>query len=368
MLESSPMAFFWGRNKPKSDLVKPAKDLLNRLRQPPKLQKTEEEVAKLLAQMKLVLTGTQETDSNPESVLQLITSMIQEDFLYVLACSIHLLSFESRKDSQAIFSYVLRFRPPGSTAEDSPALSYVINDRPEVVIELCRGYNNKESAMPCGAVLREVLKHELIVSIILYDQSLENQLDTKIDDIAYLDVPQSGDGVFWKFFDWIDGGAFEVSADAFTTFRDILTKHKPQVSQYLMTNFDLFFKRYNTILVESSSYVTKRQSIKLLGEILLDRANYNVMTAYVDRGDHLKLCMNLLRDDRKMVQYEGFHVFKVFVANPHKSDAVKRILTQNRERLLRFLPGFLADRTEDEQFTDEKSFLIRQIETLPPPA
>ena len=152
-------------------------------------------------------------------VLQLITSMIQEDFLYVLAKSIHFLSFESRKDSQAIFSYVLRFRPPGSTAQDSPAMSYVINDRPEVVVELCRGYNNKESAMPCGAVLREVLKHELIVSIILYDQSLENQPDTKIDDIPYVDKPQSGDGVFWRFFDWIDGGAFEVSADAFTTFR-----------------------------------------------------------------------------------------------------------------------------------------------------
>lgn len=75
MLESSPIAFFW-RNKPKSDLVKPTKDLLTRLRQLPKLQKvsdwdlmkgttadiwskTEEEVAKLLAQMKLVLTGTQ---------------------------------------------------------------------------------------------------------------------------------------------------------------------------------------------------------------------------------------------------------------------------------------------------------------------
>ena len=80
-----------------------------------------------------------------------------------------------------------------------------------------------------------------------------------------------------------------------------------------MTNFDLFFKRYNGILIESSSYVTKRQSIKLLGEILLDRASYSVMTAYVERGEHLKLCMNLLRDDRKMVQYEGFHVFKVFV-------------------------------------------------------
>ena len=59
---------------------------------------------------------------------------------------------------------------------------------------------------------------------------------------------------------------------------------------------------------------------------------------------------------------------KVFVANPHKSDAVRRILLQNRERLLKFLPDFLADRTEDEQFTDEKSFIIRSIETLPPSA
>ena len=137
------------------------------------------------------------------------------------------------------------------------------------------------------------------------------------------------------------------------------------MSQYLAINFDLFFSRYNGILIQSESYVTKRQSIKLLGEILLDRANYSVMTAYVDRGDNLKLCMNLLRDDRKMVQYEGFHVFKVFVANPNKSVAVQRILINNRDRLLKFLPKFLEDRTDDDQFTDEKSFLVRQIELLP---
>ena len=93
--------------------------------------------------------------------------------------------------------------------------------------------------------------------------------------------------------------------------QDVLTKHKHVVAQYLAVNFEEFFSRYNSILVGSNSYVTKRQSIKLLGEILLDRANYNVMMAYVDSGDHLKICMNLLKDDRKMVQYEGFHVFKV---------------------------------------------------------
>jgi calcium binding protein 39 len=56
---------------------------------------------------------------------------------------------------------------------------------------------------------------------------------------------------------------------------------------------------------------------------------------------------------------------QVFVANPNKSYAVQKILIGNREKLLRFLPTFLEDRTEDEQFIDEKSFLIRQIEQLP---
>lgn len=55
----------------------------------------------------------------------------------------------------------------------------------------------------------------------------------------------------------------------------------------------------------------------------------------------------------------------MFVANPNKSVAVQRILINNRDRLLRFLPKFLEDRTDDDQFTDEKSFLVRQIELLP---
>ncbi|KAI9871771.1 MAG: hypothetical protein M1830_002394 [Pleopsidium flavum] len=360
-------SFFFSRNKSKAptELVKHTKDLLPRLWEPAGSQKTEEELARLLAQMKLVLQGTQETDSSPEQAQQLVTSVIQEDLLVSLARSVHLLPFESRKDTQTIFSYVLRFKPPNSTEHDAPALAYVINNRPEIIIELCRGYEHKESAMPCGTVLREILKHDEVAEIILYDQSKEGERVVRLNQIRP-DVKQTGSGIFWKFFAWIDRGAFEVSTDAFTTFREILTKHKQVVPQYLATNFDLFFSRYNSILVQSPSYVTKRQSIKLLGEILLDRANYTVMTAYVDRGEHLKLCMNLLKDDRKMVQYEGFHVFKVFVANPHKSVAVQRIILNNRDRLLKFLPKFLEDRTEDDQFTDEKSFLVRQIETMPP--
>lgn len=359
------MAFLF-RNKQKSslELTRTTKELTLKLREKPEPNsKTEEELARNLQHMKITLQGTPEAEVSPASVLELLSIIVQEDLLFVLAENIHILPFESRKDAQVIFSTAFRYKPEG--ASDPQVLHHVISFRPEIIIALCRGYDRRESAMPCGGVLREALKYDAIAALLLYDEPTE---DGKTRDLATVnpDLPSSGAGVFWRFFEWIDKAAFEVSADAFNTFRDILTKHKSLVATYLQTNFDLFFQKYNTILLQSESYVTKRQSIKLLGEILLDRANYNVMTAYVDSGEHLKIIMKLLRDDRRMINYEGFHVFKVFVANPNKSVAVQRILISNRDKLLRFLPTFLEDRTEDDQFIDEKSFLIRQIEQLPP--
>ncbi|OJK05054.1 hypothetical protein ASPACDRAFT_20267 [Aspergillus aculeatus ATCC 16872] len=364
------MAFFFnrGRSRQPSDLVRTIKDSLARVREDPSTAKVglQFDAEKPLSQMKLIVQGTQDVEVSPEQVQNLVHAALQEDLLYDLALCLHLLPFEARKDTQAIFSHMLRFRPASSNPNqnDPPVISYIVHNRPEVIIELCKGYEHSESAMPCGIILREALKFDVIAAIILYDQSGEGEPAIKLTEVQP-GVPQDGTGIFWRFFYWIDRGSFELSADSFTTFRDILTRHKTLVTGYLSTNFDRFFAKFNEVLVNSSSYVTKRQSIKLLGEILLDRANYNVMMAYVESGDNLKLCMKLLRDDRKMVQYEGFHVFKVFVANPNKSVAVQRILINNRDRLLRFLPRFLEDRTEDDQFTDEKSFLVRQIELLP---
>ncbi|KAB8273530.1 conidiophore development protein HymA [Aspergillus flavus] len=361
------MAFFFnrGRSRHPSDIVRSIKDQLVRLREAsPTAAKVEDELAKQLSQMKLIVQGTQEIEVSPEQVHALVQATLQEDLLYELARSLYILPFEARKDTQTIFSHILRFKPGNPNQADPPVISYIVHNRPEVIIELCKGYEHSQSAMPCGTILREALKFDVIAAIILYDQSEDGEPAIRLGEVQP-GVPQTGNGIFWNFFHWIDRGTFELSADAFTTFREILTRHKSLVTGYLATNFDRFFDQFNSVLVQSDSYVTKRQSIKLLGEILLDRANYNVMMAYVESGENLKLCMKLLRDDRKMVQYEGFHVFKVFVANPNKSVAVQRILINNRDRLLKFLPRFLEDRTDDDQFTDEKSFLVRQIELLP---
>lgn len=56
---------------------------------------------------------------------------------------------------------------------------------------------------------------------------------------------------------------------------------------------------------------------------------------------------------------------QIFAANPNKSYEVQKFLIMNKQRLLNFLPKFLEDRTEDDQFNDEKAWLVKAIGNLP---
>ncbi|KAK5713311.1 Hym1p [Elasticomyces elasticus] len=362
------MAFLFGRNRQRSaqDIVRSTKDLLQRLvKEDAASPKIEEELSRTLALMKVTLQGTPELEAAPDAVYQLVNGVLAESLLPLLVDNIHRLPFEARKDTQNIISNVFRFRNPGSTSSEPDALKEVLRRQPEIIIALCNGYDRRESASPCGGILKEALKWDAVAAVILYDEPADNGKTTDIYSDVDVTKLSSGRGVFWKFFSWIDKSSFEVSADAFDCFRLLLTKHKQLVAQYITTNFDRFFSLYNSTLIQSDSYVTKRQSLKLLGELLLDRVFYEVMTKYVDSGDNLKLIMYQLKDDRRMVQYEAFHVFKIFAANPNKSYEVQKFLIMNKQRLLKFLPKFLEERTEDEQFCDEKAWLVKAIGNLP---
>jgi len=75
--------------------------------------------------------------------------------------------------------------------------------------------------------------------------------------------------------------------------------------------------------------------------------------------------MRLLRSKKRNIQFEAFHVFKVFVANPNKPQEILTILVENKEKLIKFLQTFHTEKeAEDEQFKEEKAFLIQQIEQL----
>jgi hypothetical protein len=57
--------------------------------------------------------------------------------------------------------------------------------------------------------------------------------------------------------------------------QELLTKHKMLAADFLEANFDKVFTQYQKLL-HSDNYVTRRQSLKLLGELLLDRHNFSV--------------------------------------------------------------------------------------------
>ncbi|KPI44518.1 Conidiophore development protein hymA [Cyphellophora attinorum] len=113
---------FGNKNNPKAppEIVRSLKDLLYKLREPAPSTKVEDDAAKYMSQMKLIVQGTPEHDTSPDQVHQLVTCIIQEDILYELARSIRLLPFEARKDAQIIFSHILRFKPANSQTGEPP--------------------------------------------------------------------------------------------------------------------------------------------------------------------------------------------------------------------------------------------------------
>ncbi|PKI85631.1 Hym1p [Malassezia vespertilionis] len=290
----------------------------------------------LLQQMKLILYGEGDNDPLPECIAQLAQEVYQSHLMQYLLIVMPRLEFEARKDVVQITSALLQ-RNIGTRL---PTVEY-LSSNPVIVLLALRGYENQEISLNTGMILHEMLQHEVLAKIVLYS-----------DD-------------FYRFPLYIESSSFGVSCDAFSNFRETLVRHKAMTAEYLEQEYTRFFEMY-TQLPASPNYVTRRQSLKLLGELLVARAHYTIMIRFVSDEQNLKLIMNLLRDKSKNIQFEAFHVFKVFVANPKKTAAVEGILRQNRSRLLAFLNEFLRDRT-DETFVDERQYVIQIISALPPP-
>jgi len=367
------MAFlFKSKTKSPQELVKTIKDSLNKLENNPSAdltKKINEDITKALQLMKSILSGSSlptiqdssipttssngaedgqpmsangalnssssasASNSSPEIVAQLAQEIYNQDLLKIFLLQMRRFEFESRKDVVNIFNLILR-RQIGTRW---PTVDYLAN-REEIIWIALKGYDNSDVALNTGMILKEMLRHEILAKSLLYSD-------------RFYDFPQ-----------YIEQTTFGIACDAMSSFKECLTRHKGMVATYLEDHYDKFFAMY-TNLIQSSNYVTKRQSIKLLGEILLDRSNYNVMNQYISNEDNLKIMMNLLKDKSKNIQFEAFHVFKVFVANPRKPAPIESILKRNKEKLIEFLRKFHNDK-DDEQFNDEKGFLILQIENL----
>ncbi|KAJ1966111.1 conidiophore development protein hyma [Dipsacomyces acuminosporus] len=335
--------FFKSKQKGPVELVKATHDAMAKIDSGEhQRNKANDEIAKNVSSMLQIFREGGADKKVPEVTSEQVTQLAQEiyttELLPLLISNLARLEFETRKEVSIIFGILLR-RKIGTR---QPTIEYLLKREP-VLKDLIRGYENPDAAVFCGNMLRECLKHESLASTII-------------------NLPE-----FFNFFTYVEGANFDVASDAFANFRDTLTKFKAPANKFLQENYDKFFAKYTDLLL-SSNYVIRRQSLKLLGEILLERRNFHVMTRYINYSDNLKLVMNALGDKSKSIQYEAFHIFKIFVANPNKTPEVFNILRNNRDKLIGFLSKFQTDKDSDEQFKDEKAFLIREIQKLRPPA
>ncbi|VDD88072.1 unnamed protein product [Enterobius vermicularis] len=290
-------------------------------------EKTLETITRWLQAYESTLFGHGGHSPDPVQVAALVQETHYTNLLLFLVKNLPKLDFETKKQVTTVFSNLLR-RQVGNRC---PTVEYLCA-RYDVLLTLVNGYQIPEIALTCGNILRESFRYEDLAKVILYSPILYN------------------------FFPYIEASSFDLASDAFATFKDLLTKHKSITAKFFETNYEQFFTNYQKLLI-SENYVTRRQSLKLLGELLLGRQNFDVMTRYISDTGNLKLIMNLLREKSRTIQFEAFHVFKIFVANPNKTKSVTKILARNKEKLIVFLNNFQPERTNDEQFLDEKTYL-----------
>ncbi|CAM8974412.1 unnamed protein product [Rhodiola kirilowii] len=338
--EEGIMSFFFKPSKPKTpqELVKAIKDSLAALdsitvAEVKALEKALEEAEKNIVMMKTMLSGDGELEANSDQVSQLTLEICKEDVLALLINNLPILGWEARKDLVHCWSILLR-----QTVGTTCCCVQYLETHCELLDFLVVCYDNKDIALNCGNMLRDCIKFSTLAKYII-------------------DSPS-----FLLFFKYVELPNFDVASDAFSTFKDLLTKHGTLVSQYLSAHYDEFFGLYEKLLT-SANYVTRRQSLKLLSEFLLEPPNSHIMKRYITEVKHFIVIMTLLRDSSKNIQISAFHIFKVFVANPNKPTQIKMILAKNQEKLLELLSS-LSVAKEDDQFEEEKELIMKEIERV----
>ena len=211
---------------------------------------TMERLAKRLSQMKLILYGDGEKEVDKEKCVDLAEHVIKEGLMPLLLDHYTHLPFEARKDAASIFNNIARHNHGGF------ADPYIV-DHFAIIEKLINGYGHPDVALNCGQMLREAARHEKVARRILFSPYV------------------------WPFFDtYVHLPNFDVASDSFATLRDLLTKHKNVAGEFLEKEYDQVFTKYKALL-SSDNYVTRRMSLKMLGEVLLDRSNFNVMMKYI---------------------------------------------------------------------------------------
>jgi len=256
---------------------------------------------------------------------------VDTDFFYYIIPKMNRLNFDNQTEFTTIFCCLIdrEISNHKVTVEKFCKTSQLTD-------LLIKGAALSSTYLQCGKMLRECIHYQQFLPVIFESNTV------------------------WDLFSIALSEDFDLSSSGFATMKLLFTTK--EATEFFVKNQAQFFKKYRE-LIQTDNYVAKRESLHLLGDILLDKANYNVMSAFVRSSTNLKVIMNILIEKSKSVQYEAFHIFKLFLANPKKPELVIEIFKRNKEQLLLYIDNF-HPKEEDEQLDQEKDYLINQLNML----
>lgn len=303
------------------------------------LEKINTKVTCTLCSMKFMLYGDAQRKPKDEHIDKLISLLHRTGMLLEITVMLKTFDTEGKKDSAAIWNYIVR------RCEDNGTKKYLLNHMKDIQNSLLDGYSEPDTVFAAGSIFQEMLKHEVFIDCLLEVKGVNN--------------------VIFQLMRYGQQEDFDIMSAAFASLKLIITKHKSPLTVWLDENYTSFFVNLNS-LISSNNRIMRCQSLTLLGKILLEREHFNIMTRYSEDRENLKLIMKMLTDSSKAIQFEAFQIFKIFVANPNKPYDVKIVLWKNKNRLIEYLGTFLEDR-DDSQFCSEKILVMKHLKALEMP-
>ena len=332
----------------------------------------------------LLSQGTVEKKTDKKNVKQIAPGLIT-----TLIKNMKLFDVEAKKALVIIMQTLVResddFRKYvcSSQSDDPTGIS-------PIVAQLVKGFDDKHYSAKFGIALHT---GPMLMTIIRNDErTAKSVLNIHLNHfLPSLPLPagkeeEQGEPGF------VQSESFDIKGIAFDTLRDLLfnvaddsqTYVRKNAAEYINAQWspslddmkkeenagkpskNEFFEKLN-LLIKSRDFTTVKATVKLLQSILFctSKSTFESMLQYVGDPRNLIVAMNLLRDTAKQLQFEGFHLFKVFVLNPNRPKTITTILTRNKAGMIAYLDTFQqARQAEDPAFERELSSVKNAINQM----
>jgi hypothetical protein len=199
------------------------------------------------------LEEEQERSLKKMSARELVTALLAADVPARLLERFDALSFEARKNALSLVGEILVL---GEQLGASEEVVQNLQDHVEMLLLLLECCEMPEVALHRELLFRACARHR--------------ELATRLLDAR---AP-------FRLLELAQHPHFYVSSEAIGSLRELLLAQGNVSSAYLEANFEEFFGSYHALLL-GGDYVTQRQLLKLLGEMLLDPEYIHVMLKYV---------------------------------------------------------------------------------------